>query len=477
MKIVRLPLFSINPALVLFVFFSSTSFLFADLNSIEATINKGSDSSDNSSTYNSYTVEEKGGFQENTQVIGVENLVDKTNFEPASFNKWMELYYEAQVIEYFMSLSRRNLIDSNGVALDNIQYGAISFKQGEVVLPARFTPEFKREFNTQELFRTLQDANVLDENGFIADFPNYSNEFYAGDFNYLLDRINPMYIGLSGSLDDDMKLQLFEFLVSQQKVKKVTTYTTTTYTSREDNFLEQVGMQLAGSLVGKYLFKDKTDVTKQKESWVPHLYTPKYLSGYKIGFNEYPFKYNSGSRWLWNGDVSQTQLFFDYLQSEDIDQYLIAIKRVRALAVKDILGKFQTSHVYGHVYSRNHLLQDGDESLSFYTLGIGAGGSITYKHSLDVGFGLAVQNGDDTSVGLHTFLEWDWYMFRPLSLNVHLGLFEQPDETGSKWSLSEQSIGLNLHIASMALRTGYRRLGTGPDTLTDSVFAGVSTQF
>jgi hypothetical protein len=465
---------------VFLFFFLFLPLLFSSsLSDIETSINKGSDSSYSSSTdNNNYHVEEKGGFEENTTIVGVEELLDNTRFSANDFKGWMSLYYQSKMIETFMSLYKNQHIDSQGIALETLQYGDIKFPQGTVVLPSKLTGHYKKEFTKTDLLDVLIDENVLDVEGFLVDFPTFTNKFYDADFSFVLEKLQGVDLDISiDKLDLDLKQQLYELLISQQKVKKITSVTTTDYVSREDDFLSQLAMQFAGSFVGDVLFKDKTKVSKQKVNWVPHLQPSKYLTGFYIGFNDYPFAYDSGSRWLWNGSLKQRVIDFDYLEYEDVSQYLISAKKQYLFGSKDILGNFSTGHAYGQVYTRNHLLQDGSNSLNFYSLGIGLGGAVTYKNNIDFGIGIAVQDGEDLSVGLTTFLGWEWFVFDPVSISVLGALYEQPKEAATNWSFSEQEVTLKFHLPHLALRTGYRRLGAGGSTLTNSLFFGCTATY
>lgn len=457
------------------LFLIISSFIFSkSVSNVSSSVNTSSSSSSSNSNY---STDSRGGYTENTQIVGVEELLDKTKFEPRSFSTWMSLYYQSRVIEAFLTLYKQDHIDENGVALDRIRFGSIVYSPGKVVIPSKLIPYFQEQFTSAQLFSVLKEASILDDQGFIIDFPE-GDIFRHSDFNFLFEKIKIIDLGFNEKhLEDDLKRQLVEYLVSQQSVKKVTSVTTTDYQSREDTFLAQLGMQLAGAFIGKYLFKDKVNVEKQKTNWVPHLQPTQYLDDFYIGFNKYPYAYNSGSQWLWNGKTRRTVLDVDYLEDDSINQYLVAVKKQFLFPSKDVLGKFQKSHGYFQVFTRNHMLQDDLDDLSFYSLGIGLGGSITYKNSLDAGLGLAFQNGDDLSVGLMSFIEWEWFAFRPVSFSALFAGYQQPNQEGSNWSFSEQELRTNIYLPYSAIRVGYRRLGSGPDTLTHQIFGGLTISF
>ena len=462
-------------SLFLFLIFSSLIFS-KTVSNVNSSINTSSSSSSSSSDSN-YSSDAYGGYTEKTQVVGVEDLLDKTKFEAKSFSQWMDLYYQSRVVETFLTLYEEDHIDENGIALDRIRFGSTVYAPGKVVIPSKLIPYFQEQFTARQLFSVLIEADILDKEGFIIGFPEGA-DFRGSDFNFLFENIKRVDLGFNHAhLEEDLKRQLVEYLISQQSVKKVTSVTTTDYQSRGDTFLEQIGMQIAGAFVGKYLFKDKVNVAKQKVNWIPHLQPVQYLDDFYIGFNKYPYAYNSGSQWLWNGKSRRTIIEADYLQDDSIDQYLIAVKKQFLSQSKDILGKFQKSHSYFQIFTRNHLLQDEVSDLSFYSLGIGAGGSLTYKNSIDVGFGLAFQDSDYLSVGLMSFIEWEWFAFRPLSFSVLFAGYQQPNQDGSNWSFSEQEIRTNIYVPYGAIRVGYRRLGSGPDTLTHQVFGGYTISF
>ena len=229
-----------------------------------------------------------------------------------------------------------------------------------------------------------------------------------------------------------MKRDLNRLIRTKHKLNEVTQVESTTYQSRNDTFLGQVGEQVLGNVATRVLFPNRQDVSTFEADYTSNIAITSFYGNLDTRLNSAPYS-RGGDGWiLLNGNASAHTLSAQQM-GDHRNEFLRAGRLDYRGFVVSKSGSLNNESVglvhYGLSADALDLntVEESDELTAFYSpyIGISNVGRIL---QYDVSMGLSYRTGTglDNALGWRYGFGLTFYPIRPLALNLIIPVKTSP---------------------------------------------------
>lgn len=434
-----------------------------------------------STQHRSNSYREQGGFTSQKDVIGKRELFQERRFSESDFAEWIDLVNYVDAVETFLALQKEGYVAQDGEVLKPLPIKGLKVKPGRIVKIRQIRSAREGHYTAGDLINELQRTKVLDDANFVP-FPKgaLKTNYADVDFSFLDSRF--LQINLPVSQEQSaraLKRDLNQLIRTKHRLNEVTQLESTTYQSRNETFLGQLGEQILGKFATDIFFPSRQKVNTFEADYDSNIAVSNFYS-LRTRINSAPYS-RGGDAWvLLNGRESVYALTAQQLRDNsegDLTAGLVDIHR--DVVVKE--GNLNSGSVgllqYGLTMDTLDLTptDDSDALPAYYSPYIGIS-SVGRWTRLDLNVGLSYRTGAnlDNALGWRYGFGFHIYPISPLSINFEYVSQNQPNfiDERTEWQLDRTSLGLTLHFKQLALSGGYRWYFTSQDELMSGWYVG-----
>ncbi|MDD4526564.1 MAG: hypothetical protein PHF25_00835 [Candidatus Margulisbacteria bacterium] len=434
----------------LFLSILLSCFTFANIDSVEAEVNKNVTSSGSKSTK---TTQSSSGYKQDVKVINSQYEFNYRKFESKDFSDWYNLLIQAMSYEHYFKYMEKGSITHRGDVLKPLENGI--YPGSKINLNDMVTLA-KTKISLLNFYDNLIRKGVLTERGFINKTEFFTGNFEQYDFSFLLDAIKTVELPINDTrLAEELKNELYNYILASSKVLVVNKLETTRYESNKDGFFDNLVDNLAGSFMGNIFYPDKVKTQKSTVGWSSNLDLNQYFGVYYL-FNNYPFADGYGFTRLFGKNQMQV-LNYSLLQDLEKNLYNDTFS-YRSYTAIPAAGKSTPFTGYG---ISAYQVRNNSDSFQFYNL-FGTAGGAFQTGAMHFDLGLSFKRGIPNGLGIYWGYGAEFLLFQPLSfIFEHNGAiqpkyFSNLDSWGSNWSYTQIQTGLKINLGQLALGAGYQ---------------------
>ena len=434
-----------------------------------------------SSPQNTVVQEKSGSYETNVAILSSDALFVRAQFEKAQFDFLLTLIVRAKAFENLQSFVTTGRVSESLNLVQNspLVLGNKVILVGDSVVLEDLLGIWQSQLNQDWLWSKLIKAGILDKDGrAIGIQDTLENHFSEANFQKLHIAIQKIDFGITTTdLADNLRRDLYDYILNEHQVLKVTQQQTTRYTSAGKDFFGSIADSIGGSVMGAIFHPDKTQTTQQKKPWDARtVVDPYFLRNFSLGFLPYPyFAGNQGMVGV-KGHTDTTALNYASGSFNDRVSYfsLSGIYRNKGkLEPIAAVGFFDL----GAKYTR---LADPLNTIKSTDFFVGLGGAGTH-FMLDLNVGLSHLNGTKyDSLGVLYGFSGYLYPINPISFDMQFVGRSQPNLFSDKktnWEYNEFGVGASVSLWSTSVRVGYQWLLSGEKLLNEGATFGIQYAF
>ncbi|MDA1353408.1 MAG: hypothetical protein O3A01_02910 [bacterium] len=432
-------------------------------------------------------VREQGGFTTQKEVVGQRELFQERRFNEEDFSGWVDLANRIDAIETFIALQNEGYIADDAEVLKPLPIKNIKVKPGKIVSIRDIKKAREGRYTAADLMNELRRARVLDADNFVP-FPKDTIEtlYRDVDFSFIDARIAEIKLPISQKQSARaLQRDLNQLIRTKHRLNEVTQLESTTYQSRNETFLGQLGEQVLGNVATNVLFPNKQKVSTFEADYDSTISVSNFYSTLRTRLNNAPYD-RGGDGWiLLNGRKSVTTVEGHHLRDLDDRDISSGYFRIQHNVVSND-GSLDSGAIglvqYGLSVDAFDLNpEDNTDTLpAYYSPYVGIS-SLNNWFQFDFNLGLSYRSGGflDNALGWRYGFGLHFYPISPLSLDLEYVSQNQPNfiDERTEWQLDRTSVGATLHYRSLALTGGYRWYFTSVDELISGWYLGGRVYF
>jgi len=447
-----------------------------------AEMNQNMGTTGKSSSPQNTVVQEKGGsYETNVAILSSEALFVRAQFEKSQFDFLLNLIIRAKAFENLQSFVTTGRVSKSLNLVQNtpLVLGNKVILVGDSVVLEDLVGFWQSQLNQDWLWAELLKAGILDKDGRALGVQDtLANHFSEANFQKLHSAIQKMDLGVTTTdLADNLRRDLYAYILNEHQVLKVTQQQTTRYNSAGKDFFGSIIDSIGGNIMGAIFHPDKTQTTQQKKPWDARTTVDPYFSrDFSLGFLPYPyFARNQGMVGV-KGHTDTTALNYAGGSFNDGVSYfsLSGIYRNKGkLEPITAVGFFDLGAKYTQLADPLNTIKSTD----FF---VGVGGAGTH-FMLDLNVGLSYLNGTKyDSLGILYGFSGYIYPINPISFDMQFLGRVQPNLFSDKktnWEYNEFGLGASVSLWNTSVRLGYQWLFSGEKLLNEGATFGVQYAF
>ena len=399
---------------------------------------------------------EQGGFQTDVHILNQEEKLIIKRFTPNTMEPFVHLLNQLRGGLYFQKWQNEGKIDYQGKILkQSVNLGFKTRHHGQHLTLKDVIQWSKQSYTPFHFFKKLQDAGIIDKQGYVASISEQSvKDTENFDFQNLQNKIQNFSFGFGDQkLTNQLRNSLFDYLKIKSTVINITQEETTRYQSREENFIDAFFDAIGGNIIGSIFFKDKVQVLSEEKGWKPSIDLDQYLAPYYLGFANTPYYSTLDGLSIINGNSTLTEVSVGHI-NQDPDSLLNINWQNRTLTSTHPASIWENHYILTSV-KYQHLEQDSNKN-EYYQVSLGIGG-IGENHYAEFYGGLTGYKTDgETSIGINFGGSAEWYVLKPFSLYLEGTTSFQPGKNNiTNWGLNQIGLGSAIHLDRAKIKLGY----------------------
>ncbi len=447
-----------------------------------ADMNQAIGNTEKSTTTQSTVVKETGGsYKTSVEILGSETLFVRAQFEKSQFDFLLKLIIRAKAFESLQEFVVAGRVSEslNLVQKSPLVLGNKVILVGDSVVLDDLVGFWQSQLTQDWLWAELLKAGILDKEGRALGIQEaLANNFSEANFQKLHIAIQAMDFGVTTKeLADNLRRDIYSYILNEHQVLKVTQQQTTRYTSAGKDFFGSIIDSIGGNIMGSIFHPDKTQTTQQKKPWEARTTVdPYFIRNFSLGLLPYPyFARNQGMVGV-KGHTESTALNYASGSFNDGVSYfsLSGIYRNK--------GNLQPISAVGFfdLGVKHTQLSDPLNTLKSTDFFVGIGGAGTH-FMIDFNVGLSYLNRTSyDSLGIMYGITGYLYPINPIAFDMKFVGRSQPNLFGEKktnWEYNEFGLGASVSLWSTSVRIGYQWLFSGEKLLNEGATFGVQYGF
>jgi hypothetical protein len=416
--------------------------------------------SSNTSNQTNITYKEQSGYNTQVHILGSERKFERVRFVPNMFNAWVQLMADAQTLDLISQLKAGGYVYPDGTLKGTVSELSVPLQPYQVIQRKPISEYYKQKYSTAWIFKTLQEVDVLDSDGFLTQTEDFSDSYNSDAFQQYLPLLRTINFNFSSAIiGEELRRELLRFLQESSLSIHVTQEETTRYQSRKEGFLDGFLDQLGGSFLGSLFYKDKIQTVKRKITYSPNINVYSMFTNIYFGFVPGPYYKGASSELAYYGVPQQKTIEFQYGKESNERQRFGAAFHLHQLRGANVWDEVAFSH--GLMVSHN----DVRDNTAHYTWqNIRYVGSMWRLQGLTGSFsgGLSGFGSDQTSgtkIGLGFGTDGTYHITSGFGAYYNFDLSFGLDWTDSSqkfpWLMTMYGVGIQTAIAPIRLRVGY----------------------
>jgi len=432
---------------------------------------------------NYYQIQEKSGYNTQTQVVDKKQVFTRHQFIEQDFSVWLTLLYKAQAFEIFEQLLKTQKINKRGVVLtDELIFGEKVFENGKVITINDIAKYYPHTFIEKDTLAAMIASGALDANGFAAGITGDSNiNFDAINFSKVLTQLKTIKIPIQNEKAKAALVnELFELILTRHREIEVVTQQTTRYQSRHDNMFNGLLETIGGNFLSGIFSPDKTSVNRSGLQYIPQANIPA-LYVLPVGFAPFPNYGSHAGLWGINGSNSVSRLQGSWMNLERVKSFEIDGKLAwtftKKIPYSDVVPYTYTQAKYLQIQQNNGTTHYINISIPYLSLGTAM--SSGWTSEIDFGLSYSYNNSGRNALGLAANTDWSIPILGWLNANLEGAYVFKPDfGKDNQWDQASLTVGLELSpYSEWSAKVGYRWLASITDTNQEGFSLGISYWF
>ena len=415
-------------------------------------------SSSNTSNQTNVTYKEQSGYNTEVHILGSERKFERVRFVPSMFNTWVQLMADAQTLDLISQLKAGGYVNPDGTLKGTVSEFSVPLQPYQVLQRKPISDHYKQKYSTTWIFKTLQEVDVLDSQGFLTQTEDFSDTYNSDAFQQYLPLLRTINFNFSSAIiGEELRRELLRSLQETSLSIHVTQEETTRYQSRKEGFLDGFLDQLGGSALGSLFYKDNIKTVKRKLTYSPNINVYTMFTNIYFGFVPGPYYKGASSELAYYGVRQQKTIELQYGKDSN---------KIQHLGVQFNLHQLRGSNVWDEAAFSNGLMvsyHDVRDNTAYYTwqniryvgsmwrlqglIGSFSGGLSGYASDqtsgTKIGLGFGTEGTYHIMSGFGAYYNLDW------SFGLDFGSDNLP------WLMSVYGLGLQTGIAPVRLRVGY----------------------